>query len=166
MVSRGKAAVQNVKCSAFSHIPLKHIPTRGLQSPLPNFHSSPSSASQAKYSDFALREVFPLDSLALHFWDIFHLCLSGYKITKIRHHIKERKTPWVLNNWQSNFHRFVRSLLQSDLTGLNCRATKSWEKSHNCATNPPWELQTLLQTEVFNSELLIAQILGTSQDYT
>lgn len=127
MVSRGEAAVQYVKCSAFSHIPLKHIPTHVLQSPLPNFYSSPSSASQSKYSDFALHEVFPLDSLVLHFWDILHLYLSGYKIIKIRQHIKQNKTKkfCVLNNWQNNFQRFVRSLLWSDLTELFCRAPRS-----------------------------------------
>lgn len=68
---------------------------------------------------------FSICSSVLHFWDILHLNISGYKIIKIRHHIEEKKHPCVLNNWQSNFYRFVRSLLQSDLTELFCRATKS-----------------------------------------
>lgn len=44
---------------------------------------------------FALHEVFPLVSLVLRFFGYFPFvsCLSGYKIIKTRHHIKERKNP-------------------------------------------------------------------------
>lgn len=67
-----------------------------LQSSLTNFYSSPSSASQTKYSDviaFCFAWSFSTCQLSTAFFGYFPFisCLSGYQIMKTRHHIKERK---------------------------------------------------------------------------
>lgn len=46
---------------------------------------------------------FSICSSVLHFWDILHLNISGYKIIKIRHHIEEKKTSLCFKQLAKQF---------------------------------------------------------------